>query len=65
MSLPELETAVRKLPAPDLTLFAQWFEEYLADAWDAQIEADAMAGRLDRAASEAKAAYEAGKCTPL
>lgn len=65
MSLRELETAVSNLPAPDLTLFAQWFEEFLADAWDERIEADAKAGRLDRAANEARAEFEAGKCTPL
>ncbi len=65
MSLCELETAVAKLPADELTIFAQWFEEYLANAWDGQIEADIMAGRLDKAGSRADVDFEAGQCQPL
>jgi antitoxin HigA-1 len=33
----------------------------LADAWDAQIEADATAGKLDEFAAEAVAEYKSGK----
>jgi hypothetical protein len=65
MSLNELETAVTSLPPADLAAFARWFEEYLADAWDQQIEADALAGRLDRAGQQADADFVAGRCTPL
>lgn len=65
MSLQELEAAVSQLPADELTAFAQWFEEYLADAWDRRIEADIKAGRLDEAGRRADADFEAGRCTPL
>ena len=65
MSLHELETAVSQLPAPELTAFAHWFEEYLADAWDRRIEADIQAGRLDEAGRRADADFEAGRCKPL
>lgn len=65
MSLPELEAAVSRLPAADLRTFAQWFEEYQADAWDRLIEADIAAGRLDAAGRQADADFEAGRCTPL
>ena len=65
MSLQELETAVARLEPTDLTAFTHWFEEYLADAWDRQIEADVVAGRLDVAGRQANAAFEAGRCTPL
>ncbi len=65
MSLHELETAVTQLPAAELTAFAQWFEEYLADAWDRRIEEDIKAGRLDKAGRRADADFEAGKCKPL
>ncbi len=65
MSLSELETAVTGLPADDLAVFAQWFEEYLADAWDRRIEADIQAGRLDEAGRLADAEFEAGRCKPL
>ena len=65
VSLCELETAVAQLPADDLTLFARWFEEYMADAWDRRIEADILAGRLDEAGRRADADVEAGLCRPL
>lgn len=65
MSLSELEAAVSNLPADDLTAFARWFEEFLADAWDKEIEADARAGKLDELAKKANAAFDAGQCKPL
>jgi hypothetical protein len=65
MSLKELEAAVEQLPQADLTAFAAWFDEYLADAWDRRIESDIKAGRLDAAGRKADEDYEAGRCTPL
>ena len=65
MSLQELEAAVIKLPEDELTAFARWFEEYLADAWDRRIDADIRAGRLDDAGRRADIDFEAGRCDPL
>ena len=65
MSVQELEAAVTKLPKEELAHFSQWFEEFIADEWDRQIEADALAGRFDAAGKRAKADYETGRCTPL
>jgi len=65
MSLPELEAAVAQLSADELSTFARWFEEYLADAWDRRIEADIRAGHLDEAGRRAEADFEAGRCRPL
>jgi hypothetical protein len=65
MSLQELESAVAGLSRNDLDAFSRWFEEFRADAWDRQIEADALAGRLDAAAKQADDDFEAGRCTPL
>ena len=65
MSVQEIETAVTRLSADELSSFSQWFEEYAADQWDRQIEADIIAGRFDAAGKRAKADYEAGRCTPL
>jgi hypothetical protein len=65
MSLDELETAVSKLPAEQLSVFARWFEEFLSDVWDQRIEADINAGRLDQAGRRADADFEAGRCKPL
>ncbi len=65
MSIDELEAAVQRLPENELKSFAQWFEEYLADQWDRQIEADIAAGRLDHLGDRAQAAFDAGECSPL
>jgi hypothetical protein len=65
VSLPELEAAVAQLSPEELTAFARWFEEYLADAWDRRIDADIRAGRLDEAGRRADADFEAGRCQPL
>lgn len=65
MSVQELETAVTSLPDHELQSFANWFEEYLADAWDRQIEQDIVAGKLDRVGERANAEFESGNCTPL
>lgn len=64
MSIEELEAAVAELPAADLARFSQWYEEFMADQWDRQIEQDARAGRLDAALKRADEHYEAGRCTP-
>jgi hypothetical protein len=65
MSIEELQSAVAQLPAEELDRFARWFEEFLADQWDEQIEADILAGRLDAAGRRADEDFEAGRCTPL
>jgi hypothetical protein len=65
MSLHDLEAAITQLPAEELTAFARWFDEYLADAWDRRIEADIRAGRLDDVGRRADADFEAGRCKPL
>ena len=61
MSVNEIKTAITKLPAPELARFRQWFAEFDNDACDAQIEADAAAGKLDALAAEALAEYHPNK----
>ncbi|MEK6259210.1 MAG: hypothetical protein AABP62_11395 [Planctomycetota bacterium] len=65
MSLQELETKITQLPPAELEEFSKWFEEFLADAWDRQIETDIEAGRLDAAGQQADEDFVAGRCTPL
>ena len=65
MSVHELESEVTRLSKPDLAAFVQWFEDFIADSWDKQIEADAASGKLDHLAKQADAQFEAGRCTPL
>jgi hypothetical protein len=65
MSIEELQSAVAQLPVEELDRFSRWFEEFLADQWDKQIEADILAGRLDDAGRRADEEFEGGRCTPL
>lgn len=65
MSVSELEKAISELPAEQLSQFAHWFEEYMADQWDRQIEQDAQSGKLDHLAAKADKDFEAGRCKPL
>lgn len=65
MTIEELESEVSRLSIQDLSRFSQWFEEFLADQWDKQIEADILAGRLDAAGRRADEDFAAGRVTPL
>ena len=48
MSLQQIEERVSRLSDAELRAFSAWFEGFLADAWDDQIERDAANGGLDR-----------------
>jgi succinate dehydrogenase flavin-adding protein (antitoxin of CptAB toxin-antitoxin module) len=50
-----VENAVKQLSAEELVKFRQWYAQFDSDLWDAQIEADAAAGKLDVLAAEALA----------
>ena len=65
MSVQEIESAIANLPPDQLAALAEWFDEYRADEWDRQIEADAKAGRLDALVREAQADIAAGRTRPL
>ena len=65
MSVEELELVVSGLTADELALFARWFDEFRADQWDRQIEADILAGKLDAAGQRADDDFESGRCTSL
>jgi hypothetical protein len=65
MSIQEIENAVAKLSPQELSVFSQWFEDFVVDQWDRQIERDAKAGRLNEALERTKDHREAGRCTPL
>lgn len=65
MTVEQLEHAVQSLSREELRSFSDWFEDFLADRWDAQIEQDVAAGKLDGAAARADEDFEAGRCAPL
>jgi hypothetical protein len=65
MSVEEIELVVSRLTADELALFSKWFDEFRAQLWESQIEADILAGKLDPAGQRADEAFESGNCTSL
>jgi hypothetical protein len=61
----EIEQAVSRLPLEELASFRAWFDEFDAQMWDEQFEADVKSGKLDKLASQAIADFRAGKCQEL
>jgi hypothetical protein len=61
----DIEKAVEQLPPRELARFRAWFEAFDADRFDAAIERDSNAGKLDAFAEEALAAYRAGQSRDL
>ena len=64
-SIQAIEQAVQQIPAHELAEFRRWFAEFDEAVWDAQIEADAGAGKLDALAAEALAEYHNGAAREL
>jgi hypothetical protein len=60
-TVAEIESAIQKLDSKQLTELSTWFEEFVAKAWDDQIEADAKAGKLDHFKDEIAKDRAAGK----
>jgi hypothetical protein len=63
--LEEIESAITRLPADELAKLRDWFEQFASQQWDAQIERDAKAGKLDRMAEKAREDHKAGRSRPL
>lgn len=61
----DLEKAVEQLPPHELARFRAWFEAFDAQQFDAAIERDAKAGKLEPLADEAIAAHRAGRSREL
>lgn len=64
-TIHEIERAVRELSPDDLAAFRHWFDEFDAERWDRQFEADAATGRLDEFARQAIEDARQGRCTDL
>ena len=52
-AIQEIEHAIRQLPPHEFAELRQWLAEFDQTEWDAQISADAAAGRLDAMADRA------------
>jgi hypothetical protein len=55
----DIEKAVEQLAPPELARFRAWFEAFDAEQFDAAVERDISAGKLDVHADEAVAAHRA------
>lgn len=64
-TVEEIETAIEKLPREELFELTSWLSGKFSAAWDAQIEEDISAGRLQEMASAALEEFRAGKTTPF
>lgn len=60
-NIQSIEKAIQSLPPAELAEFRRWFAEFDVLAWDAQLEADVAAGKLDALGAEALAEHQAGK----
>lgn len=59
-AVASIEHAIEQLGRNDLAVFREWFSTFEATEWDAQIERDICAGKLDALAEEGIKDYEAG-----
>ena len=59
--IEDIEKAVEQLSPEDLAKFRAWFEEFDARVFDAKIERDAKAGKLDKLMADARANHAAGR----
>jgi hypothetical protein len=64
-TVDEIKKAIANLPDEELHLLRAWYEQFDAEHWDAQIEADVVAGRLDDLAEAALRAFRNGEATEL
>ena len=65
MTTEDIEKAVERLSPQELTRFREWFANFEAELFDAAIQRDAEAGRLDALADEALAEHRAGNSREL
>jgi hypothetical protein len=60
MTTEDIEKAIEQLPPRELARFRAWFEAFDASQFDAAIERDARAGKLDGLAEKALAEHRGG-----
>jgi len=65
MTVEDIENAIATLSPAELAKFRAWFEAFDAAHFDAKVERDAKAGKLDRLADAALAEFRAGRAREL
>jgi hypothetical protein len=63
--IEHIEKQIRELSSAEFAELRDWVLEQDWVAWDAQIETDAAAGKLDKLVSEAKKDFARGKARNL
>jgi hypothetical protein len=63
--LEQIEKSIAELAPEELKAFSKWFEEFQAEQWDRQMEADSNGGKLDKLAEKALEHHRAGRTRPL
>ena len=61
----DIKNKVENFSPDQLARFRKWFQEFQAQRWDEQFEADVEAGRLDTLAEEAINDFKKGSCSEL
>jgi cytochrome c553 len=64
-TIDEIKAAISHLSDTELRELRAWYDQFDAELWDAQMEEDVAAGRLDALAEEALHAFRNGKTTEL
>lgn len=64
-TVEDITAAIAQLPPEQVAQIRAWLAERAQAEWDAQIEQDERAGRLDTLAEQALAEHRAGRTTPL
>ncbi len=64
-TVEEITAAIAELPPDQVAQVREWLNERVEAEWDAQIEQDERAGRLDALADRALAEHRAGRTRPL
>jgi hypothetical protein len=64
-TVEEITAAIAKLSPEQVAQIRAWLDERAEAEWDAQIEQDERAGRLDALADRALAEHRAGRTRPL
>ena len=63
--IEHIEQQIQELTASEFKELREWIIERDWKAWDAQIEADAKGGKLDKLIAEAQADYASGRAREL
>jgi hypothetical protein len=64
-TVQEIETAIEHLPSNQFSVIHDWIVEKDWERWDAQVESDSKAGKLDFLVDEALVDAKSGDTSPL